>query len=98
MPRVRAPRGARSWAAGRADLLARGHWPFTRHRPDRTVEIDLRPFLLEAELPSDGILRFRLRMSPSGSARPEEVLEALGLRDLLGQGAVLARTAMELAP
>jgi radical SAM-linked protein len=81
------------------DFLARESWPYTRHRPDRTVEIDLRPFLLEATLEEpDGTLRFRLKMSPGGSARPEEVIDALGLRDLLGQGAVLARTAVELAP
>jgi radical SAM-linked protein len=84
--------------AALADFLARDHRPYTRHRPDRTVEIDLRPFLLEAVLEPDGILRFRLKMSPSGSARPEEVIDALGLRDLLGQGAVLARTEVELAP
>jgi radical SAM-linked protein len=84
--------------AALADLLARDHRPYTRHRPDRTVEIDLRPFLLDAVLEPDGALRFRLKMSPSGSARPEEVLDALGLRDLLGQGAVLARTEVELAP
>ena len=82
-----------------ANFLARDHWPYTRHRPDRTVEIDLRPFLLEATLEEpDGTLRFRLKMSPSGSARPEEVIDALGLRDLMGQGAILARTAVELAP
>ncbi len=85
--------------AALAEFLARDRWPYTRHRPDRTVEIDLRPFLLEANLEEpDGILRFRLKMSPGGSARPEEVIDALGLRDLLGQGAVLARTEVELAP
>ncbi len=84
--------------AALADFLARDSWPYTRHRPDRTVEIDLRPFLLEANLEPDGTLRFRLKMSPNGSARPEEVIEALGLRDLLGQGAVLARTEVELVP
>jgi len=82
-----------------AEFLARESWPYTRHRPDRTVDIDLRPFLLEATLEEpEGILQFRLKMSPSGSARPEEVIEALGLRDLLGEGAILARTEVELAP
>ncbi len=85
--------------ASLANFLATASWPYTRHRPDRTVEIDLRPFLLEANLDEpDGTLRFRLKMSPSGSARPEEVIDALGLRDLMGQGAVLARTMVELAP
>ncbi len=81
-----------------ADFLARPSWPYTRHRPDRTTEIDLRPFVLEATLGPDEPLRFRLKMTPGGSARPEELIDALGLRDLLGQGAVLARTEMELAP
>ena len=94
------PAGRRDEArAALADFLARDRWPYTRHRPDRTVEIDLRPFLLEADLEEPGgTLRFRLKMSPSGSARPEEVIDALGLRDLLGQGIVLARTEVELAP
>lgn len=81
-------------------LLASEHWPYTRRRPDRTVELDLRPFLLEAELDSLGVLRFRMNMktSPGGSARPEEILDALGLRDLLGLGSVLVRTEVELVP
>ncbi len=84
--------------AALADFLARAAWPYTRHRPDRTTEIDLRPFVLEADLEPGGVLRFRLKMTPGGSARPEELIDALGLRDLLGQGAILARTAVELAP
>jgi len=81
-----------------ASFLASGSWQYTRHRPDRTVESDLRPFVLGAELDPSGVLRFRLKMTSNGSARPEEVLEAFGLRDLLGQGAVLARTDVELSP
>lgn len=83
-----------------AALLASPRWPYTRHRPDRDrdVAIDLRPFVLDAELDPLGVLRFRLKMTPGGSARPDEVIDALGLRDLLGRGAVLARTEVELAP
>ncbi len=87
--------------ASLASFLATETWPYTRHRPDRTVEIDLRPFLLEANLDLEGpggTLRFRLKMDPGGSARPEELIEAFGLRDLLGKGAILARTEVELAP
>lgn len=79
-------------------LLASTHWPFTRRRPDRTVEIDLRPYLLDGELDVSGTLRFSLRVDPAGSARPEEIAEALGLRELLNRGAVLVRTDVELAP
>ena len=95
------PAGRRAAAQVALDrFLACDHWPFTRHRPDRGVDVavDLRPFVLDAELDLIGGLRFRLKIEPSGSARPEELLEILGLRDLLGQGAVLVRTEMELAP
>ena len=79
-------------------FLAGESRPYTRHRPDRTVAIDLRPHVLGAELDPDGVLRLRLKLSPGGSARPEEVIDALGLRDLLARGAVLARTELELVP
>ena len=80
-------------------LLASASWPLTRRRPDRDREqtIDMRPFLLDAELTDEGLLKARLKVSPDGSVRPEELLECLGLRDLLDQGAVLARTHVELA-
>jgi radical SAM-linked protein len=81
-----------------ADLIASESRPYTRHRPDRTVEIDLRPFVLGADLDPEGVLRLRLQMTPSGSsARPEDVIDTLGLRDLLDTGAILARTEVELA-
>ena len=50
-----------------------------------------------AALCGSGALRLRLKVEPSGSARPEEVLEVLGLRDLLADGAILARTDVALA-
>ncbi len=31
-------------------FLASANWPYIRHRPDRDVALDLRPFVLEAEL------------------------------------------------
>lgn len=79
-----------------ARFLAEAQWPYTRHRPDRTVAIDLRPFVLDAGFEDSGLLRFRMKISPSGSARPEEVIDALELRDLLGKGSVLVRTDVEL--
>jgi radical SAM-linked protein len=77
-------------------LLASESWPLIRRRPNRESTFDLRPELIAAELTADGLLRFRLKVSPDGSARPEELLEALALRDLLDQGAVLTRTDVEL--
>jgi radical SAM-linked protein len=79
-------------------LLAQKTWPLIRRRANRELAFDLRQQVLEAELPSDGILRFRLLVSPGGSVRPEELLEALALRDLLDHGAVLTRTNVDLGP
>jgi len=84
--------------AALAAFLAGTTWPYTRHRPDRDVAIDLRPFVLDAGLDPDGVLWYRMRITPNGAARPEELIDALGLRDLLGRGLVLARTRLELAP
>jgi radical SAM-linked protein len=81
-----------------ADLLASTRCPYTRHRDDRDVAIDLRPFVLGAELDPLGALRLRMKITQSGSARPEEVIDALGLSDLLANGAVLVRTEVDLAP
>jgi radical SAM-linked protein len=77
-------------------LLASESWPLMRRRPNRESTFDLRPEVIAAELTADGLLRFRLKVSPDGSARPEELLEALAVRDLLDQGAVLTRTDVEL--
>ncbi len=82
-----------------ASLLAGTTCLVTRRRPGghspRTI--DLRPFLLTAELTEEGTLKARLKVSPDGSARPEELLECLGLRDLLDQGVFPVRTQVELA-
>ena len=57
-------------AAALARFLASPDWPYTRHRPDRDrdVAIDLRPFVLDAELDPAGALRFRMKIAPT--ARP----------------------------
>jgi radical SAM-linked protein len=80
-------------------LLVSSSWTVTRRRPDRDreVSIDLRPLVLDADVTDLGVLRARLRICPDRSVRPEELLESLGLRDLLDQGSVLARTDVELA-
>ena len=64
----------------------------------RDERVGARPFLIEAELDPLGVLRFRMKMLPSGSARPEEVIDALGLGDMLAQGSVLVRTEVQLVP
>ncbi|WP_165226468.1 TIGR03936 family radical SAM-associated protein [Aquisphaera insulae] len=80
-------------------LLGETSRPVIRRRQDSSREqpVDVRAALLDAELTDDGTLRARLRVTPEGSARPEELLEALGLRDLLDRGSVVARARVELA-
>lgn len=58
--------------------------------------VDVRPYL-EALAVRDHALEITLRVTPTGTARADEVLALLGLDDLLDAGAVLARTATELA-
>lgn len=89
-------RDTAQWALAR--FLASANWPYVRHRPDRDVPLDLRPYVIAADLDAMGTLRFQLKITPSGSARPEELIDALGLRTLLEQGMVLVRTEMELVP
>jgi radical SAM-linked protein len=95
--RMAIPQDRRDQAhAAVADLLSRESRPYTRHRPDRTVEVDLRPFVLAAAIASSGDLEFRLKIMPEGSARPEEVIDALGLKDLFSQGGILIREDLEI--
>jgi radical SAM-linked protein len=81
-----------------AQFLKAGSQLHTRRREGRApVEIDLRSFVLEAEIDHHGSLQLRMKIDPDRSARPEEVIESLGLKDLLEQGAFLIRTDVELA-
>jgi radical SAM-linked protein len=64
----------------------------TRPQPRR---VDIRPYLRDLRL-ADGALEMDLGVTPTGSARPDEVLGLLGLGDLLEAGAVLERTTLEL--
>jgi radical SAM-linked protein len=66
-----------------------------RTRP-QAKRIDIRPYLLHLELSKNGLL-ITLRVTPTGAARAEEVLQALGIADLLMNGGVLERTELELA-
>jgi radical SAM-linked protein len=90
-PAHRAPAAARLQV-----VLDSPSWQFKRRRPERESMFDLRPQLAAAELTADGLLRFRLKVTPDGSLRPEELLEALAIRELLDRGAVLTRTDVEL--
>ncbi len=66
-------------------------------RAGREQPIDVRAELdvLEVE-PHCGVLRMKLMASRQASARPREILEAVGLADLEPQGSHLLRTEVEL--
>jgi uncharacterized protein DUF2344 len=64
-----------------ADALACESLPVLRRKHDKrgtTQEIDVRPHIVEAQIDREAsTLRFRLRMDPTGTARPREVVQAL---------------------
>ncbi|HEV2972323.1 MAG TPA: TIGR03936 family radical SAM-associated protein [Pirellulales bacterium] len=64
-------------------------------RAGRSAPLDLRPLVEELSL-VDGTLKMRLRVDREGSARPREVLAAVGLEDLELEGCPLTRTEVEI--
>jgi radical SAM-linked protein len=64
----------------------------TRPQPRR---LDLRPYLLALRLEPEA-LEMDLRVTATGTARSDEVLNLLGLSDLLDAGGVLERTDLEI--
>ena len=81
--------------AGRAaELMARTDAWVERTRP-HPRRLNLRPYLSDLNVLSDS-LEMSLVITPNGTARPEEVAEALGLRDVLDAGAVIERVRLEL--
>ncbi len=75
-------------------LMAQEHCCVERLKPQRR-KIDIRPFILGLNLDHTG-LTLEFRVTPQGAARPDEVVQLLGLGDLLITGAVLERTVLEL--
>lgn len=67
-----------------------------RQKPTRR-QVDIRPVLRDLRLDAaSGRLEMSLWLLPSGTAKPDEVLSLLGLQGLLGTGAVLERTCLDL--
>ena len=66
-------------------------------RPDRGAQVDLRAKIDGLVLVEDR-MRFHVLVTREGSARPREVLAALGLADLEQEGLYLTRTAVEVEP
>jgi radical SAM-linked protein len=75
-------------------LLDTDHYWVERTRP-KPRRFDLKPYL--ESLRFDAVaLDMVLSVTPTGGVRPEEVLQALGLGDLLAEGAILDRNLLEL--
>ncbi len=88
-----------------AEVLAAQTCWIDRRRPQSGQaerRIDVRPFLVDLLIhppcgPSESAkLEMVLRLTSTGTARPDEVLGLLGLEDLLDAGAILERSRLEL--
>jgi radical SAM-linked protein len=64
-------------------------------RQPRVRRIDVRPFLAALRVTGEA-LEMDLRVTPGGTARPDDVLGLLGLAELLRNGGVLERTGLDL--
>ena len=83
-------------AAERVDWLqSQPSYPIQRE--GRSAPLDLRPLIAGLAI-REGVLSMRLRLDRQGSARPREVLAALGVDDLEVQGGTLTRTRVEVLP
>jgi len=77
------------------EFLSAASWPVQRR--GRRTPLDLRP-LVQQLIPGEQTLRMQLRIDPAGSARLEELFEAIGLADLPEHGIHPTRTSVELVP
>lgn len=75
-------------------LLAQADCWVQRTHP-QPKRVDLRPYLLGLWVADDS-LWIDLRVTPTGSARADELVKLLGAADLLDAGAILERTQLEL--
>ncbi|MFO0842436.1 MAG: TIGR03936 family radical SAM-associated protein [Gemmataceae bacterium] len=91
------PSERRDAARGRlAEALALTEWRVARQKPTPR-NLNVRPFVRDLRLDdATGRLEMDLWLTPTGTARPEEVLGLMGLADLLSAGGVLERVRLEL--
>jgi radical SAM-linked protein len=81
-----------------------GESPAAAHEPEQGragPRVNLRPFLRDLRLTESGhppglAVEIDLWLTPAGTAKPVEVLNLLGLADLLDAGTVLERARLEL--
>lgn len=60
-----------------------------RRRDDKVVSLDLRHLVNHLDWTEDGFVRVSLKVTPTATARPEEVLAAIGLKDLYATGTLI---------
>jgi radical SAM-linked protein len=75
-------------------LLTDSHCWVNRIRP-QAKRIDIRGYIRDLRLHGD-VLELDLEVTPQGTARPDEILQVLGLGELLPGGAVLERSTLEI--
>ncbi|HVS35269.1 MAG TPA: TIGR03936 family radical SAM-associated protein [Gemmataceae bacterium] len=78
-----------------AEALAASECWTERSRP-APRRVNLRPWIVDVRFCGAAALEMELCLTPAGTARPEEVLDLLGLSDLLEAGAVLERSRLTL--
>jgi radical SAM-linked protein len=86
--------------------LALSEWWVERKKPAPPRRMNIRPFISELTLTplssdqdsaaGEQSLEMTLWLRPEGTGRPEEILQLLGVGDLLPQGLVLERSRLEL--
>lgn len=77
-----------------AELLARAEVWVERERP-QPRRLNIRPYLDAVRIDA-AALAMDLWVTPNGTARPDELLELLGLGDVLTEGGVLERCTIEI--
>ena len=76
------------------ELLASPECWIERTRP-QPRRLDIRPYIDDVQT-ADHVLVMRIWISPNGTARPEEIVSALGMGKLLDQGLIFERDLLEL--
>jgi radical SAM-linked protein len=94
--RITLPAEFRDGLADRVTAALASEHLWVERKLPRPRRADLRPWLRSLAVDS-GALEMRLWVTPKGTARPEEVLDVLGMKVVLEHGAVLERTSLELA-
>jgi len=81
-----------------ADLLALDSLVISRQRKGRSYEVDIRPFVKALRLDNESLL-ILLRYTEHGTARPQEVLQALSCQEEVDYlASAIERTHVRLTP